>query len=202
MLVALSAAFGASACCLIPLALVSFGIGGAWLGGLTALEPYRWIFVTIAGGALFYGGYREWRLSRSSARTCETGFSALTRRSMLAVAGLAVGALIAGPYVIAPSQSTATPAAGIAAAEDSVRSEGKPRSFRQVVLQVEGMTCPTCPITVRNALKDVAGVYSVEATYRPPEAVVRFDPATTSVKALTRTTTTAGYPSHQARSFE
>lgn len=38
---ALGAGVAASACCTIPLALVSLGIGGAWIGSLTALEPYR-----------------------------------------------------------------------------------------------------------------------------------------------------------------
>jgi MerT mercuric transport protein. len=48
---ALGAAVGASACCTIPLALVSLGVGGAWIGSLTALAPYRWIFVTLAVAA-------------------------------------------------------------------------------------------------------------------------------------------------------
>jgi hypothetical protein len=39
---------------------------------------------------------------------------------------------------------------------------------------------------VKTALKDVDGVCGVEATYEPPEAVVRFAPATTSIEALTQ----------------
>jgi mercuric ion transport protein len=31
----------ASACCILPLALVTLGVSGAWIGSLTALEPYR-----------------------------------------------------------------------------------------------------------------------------------------------------------------
>lgn len=41
------AAIGASACCAGPLILLSLGIGGAWIGHLTALEPYRPIFVVL-----------------------------------------------------------------------------------------------------------------------------------------------------------
>lgn len=37
----LLAAIVASVCCLGPLVLVSVGIGGAWISGLTAFEPYR-----------------------------------------------------------------------------------------------------------------------------------------------------------------
>jgi mercuric transport protein len=57
------------------------------------------------------------------------------------------------------------------------------------------MTCRACPKTVSTALKDVDGVYSVDATYEPPEAVVRFDPDKTSVEALTQATENVGYPS-------
>ena len=31
----------ASACCIVPLVLATLGISGAWIGNLTALEPYK-----------------------------------------------------------------------------------------------------------------------------------------------------------------
>ena len=36
-----AAAIGASVCCVGPLVLLTLGIGGAWVGNLTALEPVR-----------------------------------------------------------------------------------------------------------------------------------------------------------------
>ena len=42
------AAFAASLCCLGPLVLVTLGVGGAWISNLTALEPYRPIFIGVA----------------------------------------------------------------------------------------------------------------------------------------------------------
>ena len=52
------AAIGASLCCVVPLALLALGIGGAWIATLTALEPYRPVFIglTILFVAL---GYRR-----------------------------------------------------------------------------------------------------------------------------------------------
>jgi len=41
------AAIGASLCCIAPLVLIALGIGGAWVSYLTALEPYRHIFIGI-----------------------------------------------------------------------------------------------------------------------------------------------------------
>lgn len=43
----LLAGLGASACCLGPLLLLSLGIGGAWISHLTALEPYRPVFLGV-----------------------------------------------------------------------------------------------------------------------------------------------------------
>lgn len=48
MVAATLAAIGASLCCIGPLVLLGLGIGGAWISYLTALEPYRPIFVIIA----------------------------------------------------------------------------------------------------------------------------------------------------------
>jgi len=41
------AALGASACCVGPLVLLALGISGAWIGSLTALEPYRPVFIGL-----------------------------------------------------------------------------------------------------------------------------------------------------------
>lgn len=52
------AAVGASLCCVAPLVLVSLGLGGAWLSNLTALEPYRPVFVATALVLLGLAGYK------------------------------------------------------------------------------------------------------------------------------------------------
>ena len=195
--VGIGAAVAASACCTIPLALVSLGVGGAWIGGLTALASYRWIFVSLAVGAIGYAGYNEWQLSRRPDCDCETMFSSTTRRVLLGTGALAVVALVVSPWLIAPSPSAANQQAQAAVAESETapRSQGSstPASFQQVVLTVEGMTCATCPVTVQTALRDVDGVYEAEATLEPPEAVVRFDPAKVAVEELTRATKNAGF---------
>lgn len=64
-----------------------------------------------------------------------------------------------------------------------------------VTLSVPGMTCITCPITVKAALSKVQGVSNIEVKYAQREAVVTFDDAKTSIPKLTLATTNAGYPS-------
>lgn len=199
-----SAAIGASACCTVPLLLVSIGVGGTWIGSLTALAPYRWVFVTVALGALAYSGYNEWHLSRRPDCDCETIFSSGTRRILLGVGTLGVIGLLVSPWLIAPSPNAATQKARSASVQSQEKAsvEGaettksdSPTSFQQVVLEVEGMTCKTCPVTVRKALSRIEGVYEAKATLNPPRAIVRFDPERVSVKDLTDATTKAGFPS-------
>ncbi|MEX0706734.1 MAG: mercury resistance system periplasmic binding protein MerP [Woeseia sp.] len=64
-----------------------------------------------------------------------------------------------------------------------------------VTLDVPGMTCAACPITVKKALTKVDGVQKVEVSYKKREAIVTFDDARTSVQKLTTATEDAGYPS-------
>lgn len=55
------AALLASTCCLGPLVLLMLGFSGAWIGNLTALEPYRPIFISVALVALLFAWRRIWR---------------------------------------------------------------------------------------------------------------------------------------------
>ena len=68
-------------------------------------------------------------------------------------------------------------------------------AIKTVTLSVPDMTCSACPITVKKALRNVAGVEKVAVTYEPKEAVVTFDDSKTTVEKLREATTKAGYPS-------
>jgi len=95
-------AVAASSCCVLPLVLFSAGIGGAWIGNLTALAPYQPIIITITLALLGYGYWLVYRSQRTAA--CDDGaacarplpkqvvkFSLLTATLLVAVA-------IAFPY--------------------------------------------------------------------------------------------------------
>lgn len=64
-----------------------------------------------------------------------------------------------------------------------------------VTLAVSKMTCAACPITVKKALSRVPGVTEVSVSFEKKQATVVFDDSQTTVAALTRATTDAGYPS-------
>lgn len=66
---------------------------------------------------------------------------------------------------------------------------------QSVTLAVSKMTCAACPITVKTALSRVVGVSKVSVSFETKQATVIFDDAKTTVAALARATTDAGYPS-------
>jgi mercuric ion transport protein len=58
-LLAAGGAFGAvlaSACCVLPLALVTLGVSGAWIGSLTLLDPYK-PYIAIVALSLIGAGF-------------------------------------------------------------------------------------------------------------------------------------------------
>ncbi len=58
------AALGTASCCVVPFALFTLGISGAWIGNLTALEPYQPLFAALTAGLLGYGFYLVYRKPR------------------------------------------------------------------------------------------------------------------------------------------
>ena len=68
-------------------------------------------------------------------------------------------------------------------------------SPKAVTLNVSGMNCPACPITVKKALEKVRGVSKVEVRFDRKLVLVTFDDAKTKTDALVKATTDAGYPS-------
>jgi mercuric ion binding protein len=66
---------------------------------------------------------------------------------------------------------------------------------RTLTLSVPGMSCPTCPITVKKALMQVPGVIKVTSAFERRETTVVFDDAKVDIDALTLATREAGFPS-------
>ena len=66
---------------------------------------------------------------------------------------------------------------------------------KTVTLDVPGMTCSACPLTVKKALMKVPGVTNAEVSFEAKQAVVTYDDAKTGADALMQATRNAGYPS-------
>jgi len=63
-------ALAMTSCCILPLVLVSLGVGGVWIAQLTALYAYKWYTFTFAAGFI---GYGFWKVHRAEAGECRDG---------------------------------------------------------------------------------------------------------------------------------
>ena len=97
LLAGVLAGLGASACCLGPLVLLSLGISGSWISGLSALEPLRPLFIGISLLFLFLA-YR--RLYRAPACAPDAPCSSDLRRQrrLFWLASIVIALLIAFPW--------------------------------------------------------------------------------------------------------
>lgn len=66
---------------------------------------------------------------------------------------------------------------------------------KEIVLEVTGMTCPSCVRHVNAALADLDGVGKVEVRLRDGKVVVQYDPDRVPVSALIEALSEAGYES-------
>lgn len=98
---------------------------------------------------------------------------------LVLVAGL-VGVLGAG---------CGAPTDGSMAAEEVAAVEGEVIDF-----DVQGMTCASCEVSIKLALRKVNGVVDASADAEAGSASARFDPARTNGAALAAAITRLGYP--------
>ena len=94
-------AIGASICCIGPLVLLALGISGAWIGSLTALEPYRPIFIGLTLLFLGFAFYRLYlvRPSCSPESACATPRTLRRQRVAFWIVAVLVLSLIAVPWI-------------------------------------------------------------------------------------------------------
>ncbi len=76
------------------------------------------------------------------------------------------------------------------------RSAANIAAQRKGTFAIDNMTCATCPITVRTAMRHVAGVIAVQVNFAAKTARVTYDPRHASVVQIAAASTNAGYPAH------
>jgi mercuric ion transport protein len=95
-------ALAATSCCIVPLGLFTLGIGGAWIGNLTALAPYQPIFIAatlIFLGTGYYLVYRRPEAACADAKLCARPLPRRGVKLALWAATTLIASAIAFPYV-------------------------------------------------------------------------------------------------------
>src|SRR6516165_5057913 len=98
---AILSAIGASICCVGPLVLLALGVSGAWIGSLTAIEPYRPFFIGLTLLLLGFAFYRLY-LARpvcSPESACVNPRTLKRQRLGFWIVAVVVLGLIAVPWV-------------------------------------------------------------------------------------------------------
>jgi copper chaperone CopZ len=173
----LSAILG-SICCVGPLLLVALGLGTT----AALIARYHWLFVTAAMGILAWAWVKYFR--EKTRCTCEhramisRGLSLLTLLIASAIV-LGFAALNISPYVFAETLS-------------APNASGSP-SLQRVVIPVEGMSCVTCEVAVRHALKRIDGVNAAHVSVATKTATVDYEAAKTKPEQLVAAINSTGY---------
>lgn len=66
--------------------------------------------------------------------------------------------------------------------------------IRSATLEVSGMTCASCPLTVKQVLKKQPGVSEASVDYKSHSAHVKFDPDKIQPEQLAKAVTDIGFP--------
>ena len=93
---------GASACCLGPFLLLSMGIGGAWIGHLTALEPFRPIFIALTFAFLALTFRKLYLVPQNCATgdTCVANETLKKQRTLFWILLPIVFLIVASPWIL------------------------------------------------------------------------------------------------------
>ena len=156
----------ASACCIGPLLLVAIGVS-SWAA---LVGRYHWFFL-VAGMAVLTWAWAKY-LREKTICDCEHKPMGGRRSAMLTL--LITTALVLGfaglnisRYVFArapvPAQTQTQLANGL----------------NRIVLSVEGLSCVTCEIPVRHALRRIDGVKTAHVSAATKTATVDYEPAKT-----------------------
>ena len=69
----------------------------------------------------------------------------------------------------------------------------------ETLLEVMGLSCPSCVAHIDEALRDIAGVSAVEVRMADGRVLVRHDPGVASLERLVEALRDAGYEATQSK---
>src|SRR6266513_956710 len=171
----LSAVLG-SICCVGPLLLIALGLGTS----AAIIGRYHWIFVGAAIVVLVWAWTKHFREKAQCA--CEHRAMYGRRISLLTL-------IVASVLVVAFAALNISRYAFPGSAAPVSQSP----TFQRIVIPVEGMSCATCEVAVRHALKRIDGVKSAHVSVATKTATVDYDAAKTNTEQLVAAINSTGY---------
>jgi copper chaperone CopZ len=175
----LSAILG-SICCVGPLVLVALGLGT----GAALIGRYHWIFIVAAMAILIWA----WAKYLREKTVCDCEHTPMERRRTGIVTLLTVTLLVVGFAGLNVNRYVFAKAPLVAQTETDLSN-----GLHRIVVPVEGLSCVTCEIPVRHALRKIDGVKSVEVSAATKTATIEYEPAKTDPDQLVAAIDATGY---------
>lgn len=170
----------ASTCCIGPLLLVAIGLGS----GVAFVGRYHWVFV-IAGMAVLTWAWAKYLRERTACdcehKPMEGRRSGMLTLLLVTVLVLGFAGLNISRYVFASAPVSASTQTQLA------------NGLSRIVIPVEGMSCATCEIAVRHALRRIEGVKSPHVSAATKTATVDYEAAKTNPEQLVAAINSTGY---------
>lgn len=177
--------FLGSLCCLVPLALIALGL--TTIGLSAFFVTYHWYFqgaaIAIVGAAWFFFLRESRKARRLGTRVHREKSTRIT---------LIVASLIVVFFLIFASQGVIVrhilPSGSGGEAVFGTDVDGS-----LVTIQVKGMTCATCELSIQVALKKMDGVLDADANLTREFVTAKYDPERTTIQEMVDIINGIGY---------
>jgi copper chaperone CopZ len=188
---AILAAFAASLCCVGPLLFVVLGLGT--FSAATMFESARPYLLGVAALSLVFGFYRTYFQHKKDAcctgEACDTKPANGAGRVGLWLSTIAVIAFALSPYY---SGAIARRVSANRPPQNSIPLAVEVEAV-ETTFTVTGMTCSSCETVVEIALERTPGVQRAKVSHAKGEAIVEYDPKTTTPDKLKNAINQTGY---------
>ncbi|HYL15885.1 MAG TPA: cation transporter [Terriglobales bacterium] len=182
-----TAAIGASLCCILPILTAVTGVGVLATGAMfERWRPYLLAATVSLLGAGFLLVYRDRRKACAPGSVCAT--RPVTRWSLISLC--AVGVLAAGVAAF-PYYSGAVARALIG--EPPSNGAAASTALATVTFQIPDMDCAACAVSLSTTFRRLPGVAEAKLDVDSRKAVVTYDPAAQDVPKLRRIISEAGF---------
>lgn len=172
----------ASVCCLGPLVLILLGLSGLGLGAI--LGKYHLYFILGAALLLAFA----WKSYLKEKKSCEVAQCEMSGKNKTR-----------NVLILASAVVTFFAALNLYTVLKPTEEKGALVSGTQISIPVKGMSCFTCEIAVRTAVKKLPGVIEVKANARDERVIVIYDPEKVSLDELLNAINKTGYKAERPK---
>ena len=181
------AAIGSKICCIGPLML---GVGLGASGAAAIIEPFRPYLLGVAILSLAYSFYRVYfrREKCDDGSSCAAKQAGKTTKAFLWITAFVVTAVAFLPFYVGYLAAAST-----SQNETSAFSATENETNKTVVIEVEGMTCEGCAMTINQTLRKMKGIVSAEARFKDKNVKVVYNPQQITLDEIKQAINALGY---------